>query len=91
MNKTELVKAIALSADVPNGTAEKVLNAFLENVTSELVKGGDVTLIGFGSFVVKDKAERKGKNPATGEAIVIPARKVPTFKAGKGLKDALNS
>jgi len=87
MNKTELIAAIAEKAELSKKDAEKALNAFTATVTESLKKGEAVTLVGFGSFEVKNKPERKGKNPRTGEAITIKASKAPVFKAGKAFKD----
>ena len=91
MTKTELIKQIAERADLTQAKATEALQAFEAAVTSELSKGGEVALIGFGTFKVTDRAARTGRNPQTGAAIQIAASKVPTFKAGKGLKDAVNS
>ena len=90
MNKTELVTAMAEKAGLSKKDAEKALSAFTDVVTSELVKGGKVQLIGFGNFEVAERAERTGTNPATKEKVVIPACKAPKFKAGKALKDLIN-
>ncbi len=90
MNKTELIDAIATSADLEKATAGKALEAVIESITGALTKGDDVVLVGFGTFTVKDRAERTGRNPQTGAEITIAAAKVPGFKAGKGLKDAVN-
>ena len=89
MNKTELVAAMAEQAGLSRKDAEKALKAFTDVVSEELQKGGKVQLVGFGTFEVRDRAEREGKNPATGEKITIAATKVPAFKAGKALKDAV--
>jgi len=90
VNKSELIDAIAASADIPKNTAGKALDAVLESVTGALKQGDDVVLVGFGTFTVKERAERTGRNPQTGNPIKISAAKVPNFKAGKGLKDAVN-
>lgn len=89
MNKSDLVKAIAVDAEVTQEQAAKLLDAVTNNITSALARGEDVTLVGFGSFTAKERAERTGRNPKTGEAIQIAAGKVPHFKAGKNLKDAV--
>lgn len=89
MNKSELIAAIANSADLSKKDAEKAVAAFLDSITDTLKKGDKVTLIGFGTFEAKKRAARTGKNPQTGAAIKIPATTVPSFKAGKALKDAL--
>ena len=89
MTKQEIINAIADDAGLTKKDAEKALNAFTGAVTGSLKKGGSVSLIGFGTFKVSHRAARKGRNPKTGVEITIPARKVPTFSAGKGLKDAV--
>lgn len=90
MNKTELIAAVAERADLSKKDAEAALNAFVEAVTEALQNGDKVQLVGFGSFEVKERAARTGRNPHTKEQIEIAAAKVPTFKAGKALKDAVN-
>ena len=87
MNKTELVAAIAEKTDLTKKDAELALTAVVESITEALVKGDKVQLIGFGSFEVKNRDARVGRNPKTKEAIEIPASKSPVFKAGKALKD----
>ncbi len=87
MNKTELIAAIAEKAELSKKDSEKALNAVVSAITGELAQGGKVQLIGFGSFEVKKRAERVGRNPKTKEAISIPASTYPVFKAGKALKD----
>ncbi len=87
MNKTELAAAIAEKAELSKKDAEAALNAMVEAVTEALQNGDKVQLIGFGSFEVKERAARTGRNPKTKEAIEIPASKCPVFKAGKALKD----
>ena len=89
MNKTELVAAIAEKTDLTKKDAELALTAVVESITEALEKGDKVQLIGFGSFEVKNRAARTGRNPKTKEAIEIPASRVPVFKAGKALKDAV--
>lgn len=90
MNKSDLVKMIADKTDLTSADASAALEATLSSI-AEALKGGDTcTLIGFGTFVVRDRAEREGRNPRTGETIIIPAAKVPAFKPGKGLKEAVN-
>jgi DNA-binding protein HU-beta len=91
MNKSELIAAISLGADISKADAEKALNATTAAITAELAEGSDVSLVGFGTFKVNDRAARTGRNPQTGAAIQIAAAKVPAFKAGKGLKEACNS
>ena len=89
MNKTELVAAIAEQAEISKKDAEKAVKAFTDVVAAELKKGGKVQLVGFGTFEVRHRAARKGRNPQTGAEIEIPASKVPAFKPGKALKDAV--
>ncbi|PAU86003.1 DNA-binding protein HU [Pseudomonas sp. WN033] len=90
MNKSELIEAVSLSADLPKVTATRALDAVISSISAALQKGDDVTLVGFGTFTVKARAARDGRNPQTGAAIKIPAAKLPSFRAGKGLKDAVN-
>lgn len=89
MNKTELVDAVAASADISKAVAGKAVDAVVDSVTAALKKGDKVTLIGFGTFEVRERAARTGRNPRTGEEIKISAAKIPAFKAGKKLKDAV--
>ena len=89
MNKTELVAAIADKTDLTKKDAELALTAVVESITEALAKGDKVQLIGFGSFEVKNRAARTGRNPKTKEAIEIAASKYPVFKAGKALKDSV--
>ena len=91
MNKTELISAMSENANMTKVDAEKALKAFIDTVTEELKNDGKVQLVGFGTFEVAERAERQGRNPKTGEAITIPASKSPKFKAGKALKDIVNS
>ena len=90
MNKAELVDAIADSADLSKASASRALDAVIGTITDTLKAGDQVSLVGFGTFTVKDRAARTGRNPQTGEPIEIKAAKVPGFKAGKALKDAVN-
>lgn len=90
MNKTELIEAIAAKADLTKATAGRALDAVIESVTQALKAGDSVALVGFGTFSVKERAARTGRNPQTGKQISIAAAKVPGFKAGVGLKDACN-
>ena len=90
MNKSELIDAVALSADISKAAAGRALDATIDTIADALRKGDQVTLVGFGTFQVKERAARTGRNPQTGEAIQIKAAKVPSFKAGKALKDAVN-
>ena len=90
MNKSDLIAAIAAKTGSTKKDAEATLNAFVDVVTDYLVKGDKVQLVGFGSFEVRKRAARKGRNPQTKEEIKIPASKAPVFKAGKALKDLVN-
>ena len=90
MNKNELVEQIAMAADISKAKAGMALDAFVEAVSSSLQNGEDVSLVGFGTFTVSERAARTGRNPQTGAEIKIPATKVPKFRAGKKLKDAVN-
>ena len=90
MNKSELIAAIAAKTGETKKNAEASLNAFIDVVTGTLVKGDKVQLVGFGSFEVRKRAARKGRNPQTKEEIKIPASKAPVFKAGKALKELVN-
>ena len=87
MNKVELIAAVAAKAGLSKKDAEKAIAAVVESIEEALVKGDKVQLIGFGSFEVKNRAARTGRNPKTKETIQIPAARVPVFKAGKALKD----
>ncbi|NLT21297.1 MAG: HU family DNA-binding protein [Syntrophomonadaceae bacterium] len=89
MNKTELIGEVAGKTGMTKKDAEKVVNAFFDTVEGALKSGDKVQLIGFGTFEVRERKARKGRNPQTGKEIDIPATKVPAFKAGKALKDAL--
>lgn len=89
MNRTELVEVISDKAGISKASAEKVLGAVLDSITLSLTKDEPVVLVNFGTFVVKQRAARKGRNPQTGEEIKIKASKVVSFKAGKALKDAI--
>ena len=89
MNKAELINAVAAAADVSKKDAEAVITAAVDAITAALKEGEKVQLVGFGSFEVKKRAARTGRNPKTKEAIEIPASVVPVFKAGKALKDAV--
>ena len=90
MNKSELIDQIAKSADLSKAAAGRALDATIAAVKTPLKKGGEVTLVGFGTFYVGKRAARSGRNPRTGASIKIKAAKVPKFRAGKGLKDAVN-
>ena len=90
MNKNDLVNSVAASADLSKADASNAVDAVLESIVNTLKDGGDVRLVRFGTFSVSARAASEGRNPRTGEKIQIPASKQPKFKAGKGLKDALN-
>ena len=89
MNKSELIEAIAQEAGISKAAAAKALDATTNAVTNALKNGDTVTLVGFGTFYVGERAERQGRNPKTGAALAIAAAKTPKFRAGKALKDAL--
>ena len=89
MNKQELVKSIATKAGLTQDQAAQALNGLTDTIADTLAKGGEVALIGFGTFKVTERKAKTGRNPKTGEAMQIPAKKVATFKAGKALKDAV--
>jgi DNA-binding protein HU-beta len=91
VNKSELIDAIAAAADLPKASATRALDAVVDSITESLQKGDPVALVGFGTFAVKHRAARAGRNPQTGATIQIKAANVPGFKAGKALKDAVNS
>ena len=90
MNKSEFVDAVASDIDITKADAAKAVDSVVNVITNALKDGDQLNLIGFGSFQVKDRAARTGRNPRTGVAIEIKASKMPTFKAGKALKDAVN-
>ena len=90
MNKTELIEHIAKTADISKAASGRALDALMGAVEMTLKKNGSVTLVGFGTFSVGKRAARTGRNPRTGEAIKIKAAKIPKFRAGKALKDAVN-
>lgn len=90
MNKSEFVDAVAESADIPKSTAGKAVDAMVDVISKSLKQGQQVSLVGFGTFLTRDRDARQGRNPRTGETIQIKASRVPSFKAGKGLKDAVN-
>lgn len=90
MNKNELVEAIALSTEITKTDVDKVVTSLTEVITDELEKGDSVSLKGFGTFEVRSRSERTGRNPRTGETLIIPASKVPAFKVSSALKKAVN-
>ena len=89
MNKSELITAVAEKAAISKKDADKALNATIEAITEALKKGDKIQLVGFGTFEIRERGERKGRNPNTKQEIVIKASKLPVFKAGKALKDAV--
>jgi DNA-binding protein HU-beta len=90
MNKSELADAVANTADLSKASAARAVDAIVDSITAALRKGDQVSVVGFGTFLVRERAARSGRNPRTGEMIRIGASKVPGFKPGKALKDALN-
>ena len=91
MNKTELIAAVAEMAEISKKDAEKAVKAFTDVVSEELVNGGKIQLVGFGTFEVSERPAREGRNPRTGETMTIAATKTPKFKVGKALKDMVNA
>jgi DNA-binding protein HU-beta len=91
VNKSELIDAVAESADISKAEAGRVIDAMIDTITGSLKKDDPVVLVGFGTFATKNRAARTGRNPQTGAPIQIAAARVPSFKAGKALKDAVNS
>ena len=89
MNKSQLIDKIAANADISKAAAGRVLDAFIASVTDSLQSGDEVALVGFGTFSVRERSERTGRNPQTGKEITIPAGKVPGFRAGKARQDAV--
>jgi len=90
VNKSELIDAVAAGADISKAAAGRALDAMIDAVTKALKEGDQVSLVGFGTFLVRERAERTGRNPQTGQEITIKAAKNPSFRAGKALKDAVN-
>jgi len=90
MNKSQLINAIAEQGNLSKADASRSLDALIKTIETTLKAGDSITLVGFGTFAVKERAERTGRNPQTGQEITIAAAKVPSFKPGKGLKDAVN-
>ena len=89
MNKTDLVNAVAEKADFSKKDADKAVAAVLDSITDALAQGDKVQIVGFGTFEVRARAEKQGRNPKTGEAMIVPASNLPAFKAGKALKEAV--
>ena len=90
MNKAELIDAVAVDADISKASAARAVDSLVAAITSSLTSGESVTLVGFGTFSVRERPARSGRNPRTGETIQIDASSMPVFKAGKALKDAVN-
>ena len=90
MNKSQLIEKIAAGADISKAAAGRALDSFIEAVTEELKSGEQVALVGFGTFSVSERKERKGRNPQTGAEMTIPAKKVPKFTPGKLFKDSID-
>lgn len=90
MNKADLIEAMAESADISKAAAGRALDGMVDAVTKAMKEGDTLSLVGFGTFSVKERAAREGRNPQTGETIKIKASRIPSFKAGKALKDAIN-
>jgi DNA-binding protein HU-beta len=90
VNKADLIEQIAQAAEISKSAAERAVDALVNSVKASLRKGEDVTLVGFGTFYASTRAARTGRNPRTGEAVEIKAAKLPKFRAGKALKDAIN-
>lgn len=90
MNKSQLVDKISEEADLSKAAAGRALDSFIDAVSEALQSGEQVSLVGFGTFLLRERASRSGRNPQTGETIEIAAAKIPAFKAGKALKDAVN-
>ncbi|MBD3669287.1 MAG: HU family DNA-binding protein [Gammaproteobacteria bacterium] len=90
MNKSELIDAIADGADISKAAASRALDSAIDAISGAMKGGDQVTIVGFGTFTVRERAARTGRNPRTGEEIKIAAAKVPAFKPGKALKDAVN-
>lgn len=90
MNKSEFIDAVAQNADIPKSTAQKAVDSMVDVIGNALKKGDQVSLVGFGTFLTRQREARQGRNPRTGETINIRASRVPSFKAGKALKDTVN-
>ncbi len=90
MNKTELIRKIAENAEIPKANAQKCLDAIIDSISEELSREGKVSLVGFGTFYVSHRQARKGRNPQTGEEILIDESKTPKFKPGKNLKESVS-
>lgn len=89
MNKTEFINAVAAKEGIEKKCAEKAVNAVFATIADELAKGEKIQIVGFGTFEVRERAEKQGRNPRTGEVMTVPASKVPAFKAGAALKNAI--
>ncbi|PGT60976.1 DNA-binding protein [Bacillus cereus] len=91
MNKTELITQVAVKTELKKSQASLAVDTLLESIQQALQNGDNVQLLGFGTFEVRERAAREGRNPSTGESLIIPAKKAPAFKAGKVLKEAVNN
>ncbi|MGG0321169.1 HU family DNA-binding protein [Bacillus mycoides] len=91
MNKTELITQVAVKTGLKKSQASLAVDTLLESIQQALQNGDNVQLLGFGTFEVRERAAREGRNPSTGESLIIPAKKAPAFKAGKVLKEAINN
>lgn len=90
MNKSELIDAASAKSGLTKADTDRAFRAFVESISEALAKGDTIALVGFGTFLVRERQERSGRNPRTGESIKIASAKIPAFKAGKALKDAVN-
>lgn len=90
MNKSELIDAVSAKSGLTKADTNRAFQAFVDSISEALAKGDTVALVGFGTFLVRERQERSGRNPRTGESIKIASAKIPAFKAGKALKDAVN-
>ncbi len=90
MNKSEMIDAVSAKAGLTKADTDRAFKAFVEVITEAMAKGEQVSLVGFGTFLVRERQARSGRNPRTGETISIDSAKIPSFKAGKALKDAVN-
>ena len=91
VNKSELIETVAERVDLPKTSVSKVLDSFMDTIAATLASGDEIALVGFGTFSVKDRPERQGRNPATGKPMTIAAARVPGFRPGKALKETVNA